>query len=140
MSQNASYLQRPDPDLPICVEQTVLVWLPLAFLWLCAPWHFTTLCKKPAKAPLSKLYICKQVTLTIQQVIKKAEQQVPCIQQCHIKSNIQTRNILPASVKSLKTPVVSAHSSFLWTSGGVLSPVCCIKLFHSDICHNRDNK
>lgn len=58
---NASYLQRPDPDLPICVERTVLVWLPLAFLWLCAPWHFTTLCKKPAKAPLSKLYICKQL-------------------------------------------------------------------------------
>uniref|UniRef100_A0A673LNP5 Canalicular multispecific organic anion transporter 1-like n=1 Tax=Sinocyclocheilus rhinocerous TaxID=307959 RepID=A0A673LNP5_9TELE len=59
--QNASYLQRPDPDLPICVEQTVLVWLPLAFLWLCAPWHFANLCKKAAKAPLSKLYICKQV-------------------------------------------------------------------------------
>uniref|UniRef100_A0A673HV30 ATP-binding cassette, sub-family C (CFTR/MRP), member 2 n=1 Tax=Sinocyclocheilus rhinocerous TaxID=307959 RepID=A0A673HV30_9TELE len=59
--QNASYLQRPDPDLPICVERTVLVWLPLAFLWLCAPWGFTTLCKKPAKAQLSKLYICKQV-------------------------------------------------------------------------------
>uniref|UniRef100_A0A673LQK9 Canalicular multispecific organic anion transporter 1-like n=1 Tax=Sinocyclocheilus rhinocerous TaxID=307959 RepID=A0A673LQK9_9TELE len=58
---NASYLQRPDPDLPICVEQTVLVWLPLAFLWLCAPWHFANLCKKAAKAPLSKLYICKQV-------------------------------------------------------------------------------
>uniref|UniRef100_A0A673HVF0 ATP-binding cassette, sub-family C (CFTR/MRP), member 2 n=1 Tax=Sinocyclocheilus rhinocerous TaxID=307959 RepID=A0A673HVF0_9TELE len=58
---NASYLQRPDPDLPICVERTVLVWLPLAFLWLCAPWGFTTLCKKPAKAQLSKLYICKQV-------------------------------------------------------------------------------
>uniref|UniRef100_A0A9J8BEI1 ATP-binding cassette, sub-family C (CFTR/MRP), member 2 n=1 Tax=Cyprinus carpio carpio TaxID=630221 RepID=A0A9J8BEI1_CYPCA len=46
---------------------TVLVWLPLAFLWLCAPWHFATLCRKPAKAPLSKLYICKQVTLIIQQ-------------------------------------------------------------------------
>uniref|UniRef100_A0A8C1PD89 ATP-binding cassette, sub-family C (CFTR/MRP), member 2 n=1 Tax=Cyprinus carpio TaxID=7962 RepID=A0A8C1PD89_CYPCA len=59
--QNASYLQRPDPDLPICVEQTVLVWFPLAFLWLCAPWHFANLCKKSAKAPLSKLYICKQV-------------------------------------------------------------------------------
>uniref|UniRef100_A0A671T4Z4 ATP-binding cassette, sub-family C (CFTR/MRP), member 2 n=1 Tax=Sinocyclocheilus anshuiensis TaxID=1608454 RepID=A0A671T4Z4_9TELE len=44
------------PDLTICVERTVLVWLPLAFLWLCAPWHFTTLCKKPAKAPLSTLY------------------------------------------------------------------------------------
>uniref|UniRef100_A0A671T4Z1 ATP-binding cassette, sub-family C (CFTR/MRP), member 2 n=1 Tax=Sinocyclocheilus anshuiensis TaxID=1608454 RepID=A0A671T4Z1_9TELE len=48
----------PDPDLTICVERTVLVWLPLAFLWLCAPWHFTTL---SAKAPLSKLYISKQV-------------------------------------------------------------------------------
>uniref|UniRef100_A0A8C1PIU9 Uncharacterized protein n=1 Tax=Cyprinus carpio TaxID=7962 RepID=A0A8C1PIU9_CYPCA len=48
-------------------ERTVLVWLPLAFLWLCAPWHFATLCRKPAKAPLSKLYICKQVTLIIQQ-------------------------------------------------------------------------
>uniref|UniRef100_A0A8C1FH76 Uncharacterized protein n=1 Tax=Cyprinus carpio carpio TaxID=630221 RepID=A0A8C1FH76_CYPCA len=59
--QNASYLQRPDPDLPICVEQTVLVWFPLAFLWLCAPWHFANLCKKSAKAPLSKLHICKQV-------------------------------------------------------------------------------
>uniref|UniRef100_A0A8C1Z4H9 Uncharacterized protein n=1 Tax=Cyprinus carpio TaxID=7962 RepID=A0A8C1Z4H9_CYPCA len=47
--------------------RTVLVWLPLAFLWLCAPWHFATLCRKPAKAPLSKLYICKQVTLIIQQ-------------------------------------------------------------------------
>uniref|UniRef100_A0A9J8BGV1 ABC-type glutathione-S-conjugate transporter n=1 Tax=Cyprinus carpio carpio TaxID=630221 RepID=A0A9J8BGV1_CYPCA len=58
---NASYLQRPDPDLPICVEQTVLVWFPLAFLWLCAPWHFANLCKKSAKAPLSKLHICKQV-------------------------------------------------------------------------------
>uniref|UniRef100_A0A671T8S6 ATP-binding cassette, sub-family C (CFTR/MRP), member 2 n=1 Tax=Sinocyclocheilus anshuiensis TaxID=1608454 RepID=A0A671T8S6_9TELE len=51
----------PDPDLPICVEQTVLVWLPLAFLWLCAPWHVANLCKKAAKAPLSKLYISKQV-------------------------------------------------------------------------------
>uniref|UniRef100_A0A671T8K5 ATP-binding cassette, sub-family C (CFTR/MRP), member 2 n=1 Tax=Sinocyclocheilus anshuiensis TaxID=1608454 RepID=A0A671T8K5_9TELE len=50
------WTQSPDPDLTICVERTVLVWLPLAFLWLCAPWHFTTLCKKPAKAPLSTLY------------------------------------------------------------------------------------
>ncbi|KAL0177126.1 hypothetical protein M9458_026020, partial [Cirrhinus mrigala] len=57
---NASYLQRPDPDLPICVERTVLVWLPLAFLWLSTPWHFVNFCKRAAKAPLSKLYICKQ--------------------------------------------------------------------------------
>ncbi|XP_039546373.1 canalicular multispecific organic anion transporter 1 isoform X1 [Pimephales promelas] len=58
---NASYVQRPDPDLPVCVERTVLVWFPLFFLWLCAPWHFTSFCKKSAKAPASRLYICKQV-------------------------------------------------------------------------------
>ncbi|XP_051773178.1 LOW QUALITY PROTEIN: canalicular multispecific organic anion transporter 1 [Ctenopharyngodon idella] len=58
---NASYLQRPDPDLPLCVERTVLVWLPLAFLWLCAPWHFSSFCKKSAKTPASRLYICKQI-------------------------------------------------------------------------------
>uniref|UniRef100_A0A672K2V6 ABC-type glutathione-S-conjugate transporter n=1 Tax=Sinocyclocheilus grahami TaxID=75366 RepID=A0A672K2V6_SINGR len=74
---NASYLQRPDPDLPICVERTVLVWLPLAFLWLCAPWGFTTLCKKPAKAPLSKLYICKQVTVVAGLLLLTAIAELP---------------------------------------------------------------
>uniref|UniRef100_A0A8C8HRF9 ATP-binding cassette, sub-family C (CFTR/MRP), member 2 n=1 Tax=Oncorhynchus tshawytscha TaxID=74940 RepID=A0A8C8HRF9_ONCTS len=51
-----------DPDLPVCVEQTVLVWAPLGFLWLCAPWHIAVLCRKatPTKH-LSKLYLCKQV-------------------------------------------------------------------------------
>ncbi|XP_036439199.1 canalicular multispecific organic anion transporter 1-like [Colossoma macropomum] len=59
---NDSFLDRPDPDLPVCVERTVLVWVPLAFLWLCAPWHLAILFKKkPPKAPFSKLYICKQV-------------------------------------------------------------------------------
>ncbi|XP_067276901.1 canalicular multispecific organic anion transporter 1 isoform X2 [Pseudorasbora parva] len=58
---NASYLQREDPDLPLCVERTVLVWLPLALLWLCAPWHFSSFCKKSAKAPASRLYISKQI-------------------------------------------------------------------------------
>uniref|UniRef100_A0A4W4G0I7 ATP-binding cassette, sub-family C (CFTR/MRP), member 2 n=1 Tax=Electrophorus electricus TaxID=8005 RepID=A0A4W4G0I7_ELEEL len=59
---NASFLDRPDPDLPVCVERTVLVWVPLGFLWLCSPWHLTTLFrKKPPKTPFSKLYICKQV-------------------------------------------------------------------------------
>uniref|UniRef100_A0AAR2JPD0 ABC-type glutathione-S-conjugate transporter n=1 Tax=Pygocentrus nattereri TaxID=42514 RepID=A0AAR2JPD0_PYGNA len=64
--QNASLLDRPDPDLPVCVERTVLVWVPLAFLWFRAPWHLATLFKKtPPKAPLSKLYICKQVLVSL---------------------------------------------------------------------------
>uniref|UniRef100_A0AAQ4R4F2 ATP-binding cassette, sub-family C (CFTR/MRP), member 2 n=1 Tax=Gasterosteus aculeatus aculeatus TaxID=481459 RepID=A0AAQ4R4F2_GASAC len=33
-------------DLPVCVEQTVLVWIPLGFLWLCAPQHLVSLCRK----------------------------------------------------------------------------------------------
>uniref|UniRef100_A0AAR2L6N4 ATP-binding cassette, sub-family C (CFTR/MRP), member 2 n=1 Tax=Pygocentrus nattereri TaxID=42514 RepID=A0AAR2L6N4_PYGNA len=65
-SLNASLLDRPDPDLPVCVERTVLVWVPLAFLWFRAPWHLATLFKKtPPKAPLSKLYICKQVLVSL---------------------------------------------------------------------------
>ncbi|XP_053475532.1 canalicular multispecific organic anion transporter 1 [Ictalurus furcatus] len=59
---NDSYLDRMDPDLPVCVERTVLVWVPLGFLWLCAPVHLVRLFKKKApKSPFSKLYICKQV-------------------------------------------------------------------------------
>lgn len=61
---NSSFLQREDPDLPVCVEQTVLVWAPLGFLWLCAPWHIAVLCRNatPTKH-LSKLYLCKQIVV-----------------------------------------------------------------------------
>ncbi|XP_033956822.1 ATP-binding cassette sub-family C member 2 [Pseudochaenichthys georgianus] len=60
---NASYLNREDPDLPVCFEQTVLVWIPLGFLWLCAPRHLASLYsrKQVTKKHLSKLYICKQL-------------------------------------------------------------------------------
>lgn len=59
---NASYLDREDPDLPVCVEQTVLVWIPLGFLWLCAPRHLVSLCRrtKAKTKHFSKLYLCKQ--------------------------------------------------------------------------------
>uniref|UniRef100_A0A674BMM9 ATP binding cassette subfamily C member 2 n=1 Tax=Salmo trutta TaxID=8032 RepID=A0A674BMM9_SALTR len=61
---NSSFLQREDPDLPVCVEQTVLVWAPLGFLWLCAPWHIAVLCRNatPTKH-LSKLYLGKQIVV-----------------------------------------------------------------------------
>ncbi|XP_076867780.1 ATP-binding cassette sub-family C member 2 isoform X4 [Brachyhypopomus gauderio] len=59
---NASFLDRPDPDLPVCVERTVLVWVPLGFLWLCSPWNMANLFRRtPPRTPLSKLYICKQI-------------------------------------------------------------------------------
>lgn len=64
---NASYLERPDPDLPVCVEQTVLVWIPLGFLWLLAPWHLVPLFRRPKvnTKHLSKLYICKQLVVSL---------------------------------------------------------------------------
>ncbi|XP_072293747.1 ATP-binding cassette sub-family C member 2 [Eucyclogobius newberryi] len=60
---NASYLDSETPDLPVCLEQTVLVWIPLSFLWLCAPLHLVGLCKRTNVnlKYLSKLYICKQL-------------------------------------------------------------------------------
>ncbi|XP_042563460.1 ATP-binding cassette sub-family C member 2-like [Clupea harengus] len=60
---NASYLDRADPDLPVCVEQTVLVWVQLGFLWLSSPWHLAALFRGTApKRHLSRLYVSKQVT------------------------------------------------------------------------------
>lgn len=63
MSQNASYVNKEDPDLPVCLEKTVLVWIPLGFLWLCAPRHLVSFftCKKANTKHLSKLYLLKQV-------------------------------------------------------------------------------
>lgn len=63
LSQNASYVNREDPDLPVCLEKTVLVWIPLGFLWLCAPRHLASFftCKKANTKHLSKLYLLKQV-------------------------------------------------------------------------------
>lgn len=63
---NASYLEGAEPDLPLCVEQTVLVWIPLGFLWLCAPSHLVHLFKKKnASKHMSKLYICKQLVAAL---------------------------------------------------------------------------
>ncbi|KAM3913417.1 ATP-binding cassette sub-family C member 2 isoform 2-T2 [Leptodactylus fuscus] len=59
---NSSLLERPDPDLPICFEQTVLVWIPLIFLWICAPWQLLNFCpSEKVKSPITKLYIAKQI-------------------------------------------------------------------------------
>uniref|UniRef100_A0A672I9D7 ATP-binding cassette, sub-family C (CFTR/MRP), member 2 n=1 Tax=Salarias fasciatus TaxID=181472 RepID=A0A672I9D7_SALFA len=62
---NVSYVDRADPDLPICLEQTVLVWIPLGFMWLCAPHHLISLCKRTTKKRMSKLYLCKQFVVSL---------------------------------------------------------------------------
>ncbi|XP_063818327.1 ATP-binding cassette sub-family C member 2 [Pseudophryne corroboree] len=58
---NSSFLDRPDPDLPVCFQQTVLVWIPLIFFWLFAPWQLINWCRSgKAKSPITKLYLAKQ--------------------------------------------------------------------------------
>uniref|UniRef100_A0A8C5JVZ0 MRP2 protein n=1 Tax=Junco hyemalis TaxID=40217 RepID=A0A8C5JVZ0_JUNHY len=59
---NDSYLARQDADLPVCFQQTVLVWIPLGFFWILAPWQLLPMCKSKAKkSSVTKLYIIKQV-------------------------------------------------------------------------------
>ncbi|KAM5139214.1 ATP-binding cassette sub-family C member 2 [Callospermophilus lateralis] len=59
---NSSFLERPEADLPLCFEQTVLVWIPLGFLWLLAPWQLLHVYKSRTKrSPITKFYLAKQV-------------------------------------------------------------------------------
>uniref|UniRef100_A0A8C6Z7V1 ABC transporter TMD0 domain-containing protein n=1 Tax=Nothoprocta perdicaria TaxID=30464 RepID=A0A8C6Z7V1_NOTPE len=59
---NSSFLAHADADLPVCFQQTVLVWIPLGFLWIFGPWQLLPMCKhKTKKSSVTKLYIIKQV-------------------------------------------------------------------------------
>ncbi|KAM4729299.1 LOW QUALITY PROTEIN: ATP-binding cassette sub-family C member 2-like [Anableps anableps] len=62
---NESYVEREDPDFPLCLEQTVLVWIPLGFLWLCAPWNLMSLCRRSQANTKhrTKLYLFKQLVV-----------------------------------------------------------------------------
>ncbi|XP_039727463.1 ATP-binding cassette sub-family C member 2 [Pteropus medius] len=59
---NSSLLDSPEADLPLCFEQTVLVWIPLGFLWLLAPWQLLHIYRSRTKrSSTTKLYLAKQV-------------------------------------------------------------------------------
>ncbi|XP_063163042.1 ATP-binding cassette sub-family C member 2 isoform X2 [Candoia aspera] len=59
---NSSFLDHNDADLPLCFEQTVLVWIPLGFLWLFGPWKLLPMCKSQLKkSSVTRLYLIKQV-------------------------------------------------------------------------------
>ncbi|XP_028942698.1 canalicular multispecific organic anion transporter 1 isoform X2 [Antrostomus carolinensis] len=71
---NASFLTRPDADLPVCFQQTVLVWVPLGFFWILGPWQLLPMCKSGAKkSSVTKLYITKQVLATLLMLTAVAE-------------------------------------------------------------------
>ncbi|KAM6182924.1 ATP-binding cassette sub-family C member 2 [Erethizon dorsatum] len=59
---NSSFLDTPEADLPLCFEQTILVWIPLCFLWLLAPWQLLHVYRsRTKKSSITKFYLAKQV-------------------------------------------------------------------------------
>ncbi|NXJ71659.1 MRP2 protein, partial [Rostratula benghalensis] len=76
---NASYLARPDADLPECFQQTVLVWVPLGFFWILAPWQLLPMCKSRTKksswagAPLTAGPLSLQVLAALLMLTAVAE-------------------------------------------------------------------
>nr|XP_025966921.1 canalicular multispecific organic anion transporter 1 [Dromaius novaehollandiae] len=71
---NASFLAQEDADLPVCFQQTVLVWIPIGFFWIFAPWQLMPMCKSKAKkSSLTKLYITKQVLAALLMLTAVAE-------------------------------------------------------------------
>lgn len=71
---NSSYLDSPEADLPLCFEQTVLVWIPLGFLWLVAPWQLLHVYKSRTKrSSNTKLYIAKQVLVGVLLILAATE-------------------------------------------------------------------
>ncbi|KFM06516.1 Canalicular multispecific organic anion transporter 1, partial [Aptenodytes forsteri] len=73
---NASYLARPDADLPVCFQQTVLVWVPLGFFWILAPWQLLPIgsqCPRWAGSPLTAAPLSPQVLATLLMLTAVAE-------------------------------------------------------------------
>ncbi|XP_028632028.1 canalicular multispecific organic anion transporter 1 [Grammomys surdaster] len=61
---NLSLLESPEANLPLCFEQTVLVWVPLGFLWLLAPWQlYSAFRSRTKRSSITKFYIAKQVSV-----------------------------------------------------------------------------
>ncbi|KFV57602.1 Canalicular multispecific organic anion transporter 1, partial [Tyto alba] len=73
---NASYLTRPDADLPVCFQQTVLVWVPLGFFWILAPWQLLPIssqCPQLDGPPLMAAPLSPQVLATLLMLTAVAE-------------------------------------------------------------------
>lgn len=60
--------------MPLCFEQTVLVWIPLGFLWLLAPWQLFYVYRfRTKRSPITKFYLAKQVLVGILLILAAIE-------------------------------------------------------------------
>ncbi|XP_054838696.1 ATP-binding cassette sub-family C member 2 isoform X1 [Eublepharis macularius] len=71
---NSSFLNRNDADLPLCFEQTVLVWVPLGFVWLFGPWQVLPMCRsRMKKSSVTHIYFIKQALTVLLLLIALTE-------------------------------------------------------------------
>lgn len=114
--QNSSLLDSPEVDLPLCFEQTVLVWIPLGFLWLLAPWQLLHVYRsRTKKSSITKLYLAKQV------------RELCCFQMNFVVCNREHFLVVQVSF-SLSVPVfpgsAASGRAMLWRP--LLPPALCL--------------
>ncbi|XP_048361642.1 ATP-binding cassette sub-family C member 2 [Sphaerodactylus townsendi] len=90
---NASFLDRNDADLPLCFEQTVLVWIPLGFIWLLGPWQLLPMCKsRTKKSSVTQIYFTKQALTVLLLLVALTELIFTIIQGLGQQSNSDSQN------------------------------------------------
>ncbi|XP_051883066.1 canalicular multispecific organic anion transporter 1 [Pristis pectinata] len=88
---NASFLDRPDPDLTVCLERTVLVWIPLGFLWICTSWQVLALCKlRQVGGTCSRIYLVKQILACLLFLTSMAELVFTVIEDIEMDKDLTT--------------------------------------------------
>ncbi|XP_072883060.1 ATP-binding cassette sub-family C member 2 [Hemitrygon akajei] len=103
---NASLLERPDPDLTVCFERTVLVWIPLGFLWFGTSWQALALCRsRQAGGPCSRLYLIKQIVACLLFLISVAELILTVLEDIEMNRDLTTDK---------QNPFVSYVNAFLY--------------------------
>ncbi|KAF7254040.1 Canalicular multispecific organic anion transporter 1 [Varanus komodoensis] len=93
VTKNSSLLDRDDADLTLCFEQTVLVWIPLGFLWLFGPWQLLTMCtSKRKKSSVTRIYLTKQLITGLLALVALSELLFTVIEDSNQKPMIQYTN------------------------------------------------
>uniref|UniRef100_A0A8B9QHE4 Canalicular multispecific organic anion transporter 1 n=1 Tax=Apteryx owenii TaxID=8824 RepID=A0A8B9QHE4_APTOW len=94
-------------------QQTVLVWIPIGFLWIFTPWQLLPMCKSKAKkSSLTKLYITKQVeqvSMPHSMVFKGYRKPLEMEDLWDLKDKDKTKTISAILEKNMKTMVKKAQ-------------------------------
>ncbi|XP_066094773.1 ATP-binding cassette sub-family C member 2 [Saccopteryx bilineata] len=112
---NSSLLDSPEADLPLCFEQTVLVWVPLGFLWLLAPWQLLHVYRTRTKrSSISKLYLAKQVLVGLLLILAAIELALVLTEDSGLATVPAVRYTNPSLYLGTWLLVLLVHHSRLW--------------------------